>query len=191
MEKDRTIRAFIAIELPANIIDALKKIQDELKDGSNKVAWVKPENIHLTIRFLGDIEAGKIDGIAGLLEDAAAKNRSFDISVKGAGAFPKMDNPRVLWAGIEDSKNLLPLYSNLEEGLEPLGLKKEERPFKPHLTLGRVKFLNDKKIFRKHIEKYKDITLGQFTAEGICLFQSRLTPNGAVYVKLKEYKLKA
>lgn len=189
MEKDRTIRAFIAIELPANIIDALKKIQDELKDGSNKVAWVKPENIHLTIRFLGDIEAGKIDGITGLLEYAAVKNRSFAVSVKGAGAFPKMDNPRVLWVGIEDNKNLLPLYDSLEEDLESIGLKKEERSFKPHLTLGRVKFLSDKKNFKKRIEKYKDINLGQFTTEGICLFQSRLTPNGAVYVKLKEYRL--
>ena len=189
MEQDRTIRAFIAIELPANIIDALKKIQDELKDGSNKVAWGKPENIHLTIKFLGDIEAGKIDGITGLLEDAAAKNRSFAISVKGTGAFPKTDNPRVLWVGIEDNKNLLPLYNNLEEGLESLGLKKEERSFKPHLTLGRVKLLSDKKLFKKRIEKYKDINLGQFTAEGICLFQSKLTPNGAVYVKLKEYRL--
>jgi len=191
MEKDRTIRAFIAIELPANITDALKNIQDSLKDEMNKVAWVKPENIHLTIRFLGDIETCKIDSIAGLLEGAAVKTHSFDISVKGVGGFPTIDNPRVVWVGIEDNKNVLPLYNNLEEGLESLGLKKEERSFKPHLTLGRVKFLSDKKLFKKRIEKYNNINLGQFAAEGICLFQSTLTPNSAVYVKLKEYKLKA
>src|SRR3989337_4158929 len=88
MEEDKTIRAFIALELPVKIIDGLKKIQDELKDGTNKVAWAKPENIHLTLKFLGDIEAYKIDSIARLLEGAAAKSCSFDISVKGVGTFP-------------------------------------------------------------------------------------------------------
>src|SRR3990167_10081867 len=137
MEKDKTIRTFIAIELPAKIIGGLKEIQDELKDGTNKVTWVKPENIHLTIKFLGDIEADKIDSIAGLLKSAAAKNRSFDISVKGVGGFPTIDNPRVLWVGIEEGNvNLSALYNNIEDALSAIGFEKEERPFKPHLTLG-------------------------------------------------------
>ncbi|MBI3752997.1 MAG: RNA 2',3'-cyclic phosphodiesterase [Deltaproteobacteria bacterium] len=172
MQEQKTIRAFIAIELPAKIIDGLKKIQNELKDGTNKAAcphtkdfgvgaWVKPENVHLTIKFLGDIEADKVDSIARLLEDAAAQSRSFDISVKGVGGFPTIDNPRVLWVGVEDDKNLSHLYDNLENGLTALGFKKEDRPFKPHLTLG----------------------------SSLCLFQSRLTPEGAVHTKLKEYRL--
>lgn len=182
------MRAFIAIELPSKIIDGLKDIQDELKNGNNKIAWVKPENIHLTIKFLGDIDVDKIDSIAVLLETAAAKNRSFDVSVKGAGAFPTLDNPRVVWVGVEDDKNLSRIYEELENGLLAIGFEKENRPFKPHLTVGRVKFLKDKKGFKERIEKYKDINLGHFAANSLCLFKSNLTPNGAVYTKLKEVK---
>src|SRR3989304_4073332 len=118
MEEHEIIRAFIAIELPAKTAQELEKIQDRLKDGTNKVTWVKPENIHLTIKFLGDIAADKIDSIAGLLESAAAKSHSFDISVKGVGSFPTIDNPRVLWVGIEESNvNLAALYNNIEDAL--------------------------------------------------------------------------
>ncbi len=190
MQEDKFIRAFIAIELPAKIIEGLKEIQDKLKNGNNKVVWVKPENIHLTIKFLGDIEVAKIDSIAVLLEDAAAKNRSFDVSVKGVGGFPTIDNPRVLWVGVEeDGANLIQIYNNLEQGLSILGFKKGDRPFKPHLTLGRIKFLKDKKGLKERLERFKDITLGKCGVNGICLFQSRLTPEGAVHIKLKEYRL--
>ena len=190
MEKDKTIRTFIAIELPAKIIDGLKEIQDELKDGTNKVTWVKPENIHLTIKFLGDIAADKIDSIAGLLESAAAKSHSFDISVKGVGSFPTIDNPRVLWVGIEESNvNLAALYNNIEDALSVIGFAKEDRPFKPHLTLGRIKFLKDRKGLKEWIERFKDITLGQYMVDSICLFQSMLTPEGAVHIKLEKIEL--
>jgi len=190
MGEDKTIRAFIAIELPVKIIDCLKEIQDELKHTSNKVTWVKPENIHLTIKFMGDIEADKVNRLTGFLEGAAAKSYSFDISVKGVGGFPTIDNPRILWVGIEDDKNLSHLYDNLENGLAALGFEKEERPFKPHLTLGRIKFLKYKKGLKERIERFKDITLGKCRIDSICLFQSRLTPEGTVHTKLKEAKLK-
>ncbi len=191
MEKDKTIRTFIAIELPAKIVDGLKKIQNELRVAGNNVTWVKPENIHLTIKFLGDIETDKIDSIAGLLEGAAAKSHSFDISVKGVGGFPTIDNPRVLWVGIEESNvNLFALYNNIEDALSAISFAKEERSFKPHLTLGRIKFLKDKKGLKERIERFKDITLGQYMVDSICFFQSTLTPKGAVHIKLKEAKLK-
>lgn len=190
MEKDKTIRTFIAIELPQKIRDGLKNIQDGLRDEINKVTCVKLENIHLTIKFLGDIEADKIDSIAGLLEGAAAKSHSFDISAKGVGCFPTIDNPRVLWVGIEEGNvNMAALYNNIEDALSAIGFAKEERPFKPHLTLGRIKFLKDKKGLKERIERFKDITLGQYMVDSICLFQSRLTPKGAVHTKLKEVKL--
>lgn len=190
MQEDKTIRLFIAIKLPSKIIDGLKKIQDELKNGNNMVAWVKPENIHLTIKFLGDISEDKVDLIAGLLKAAIAENRSFDISVKGLGVFPTMDNPRVVWVGVEDDKNLSRIYDELENGLSAIGFKKEERPFKPHLTIGRIKFLKDKKGFKQRLEKAASINLGKFEAANICIFQSKLTPDGAVYTKLKEATIK-
>src|SRR3989344_3361192 len=193
MEEDKTIRSFIALELPVKIIDGLKKIQDELKDGTNKVAWAKPENIHLTLKFLGDIEAYKIDSIARLLEGAAAKSCSFDISVKGVGTFPAAGNPRVIWVGIEQSgvggSELGELYDNLEHKFAAIGFPKEERTFKPHLTLGRIKLLKDKKVFKERLEEFKDREVGQFTVHSLCFFKSRLTPEGAIHTRLKEYTL--
>ena len=191
MEEHELIRAFIAIELPARIAQGLEKIQDGLKDETNKVAWVKPENIHLTIKFLGDIETNKIDSITKVLEDAAGNLSNFKISIKGIGAFPTIENPRVLWVGIEeDDTNISQLYNNLEHGLTALGFEKEQRTFKPHLTLGRVKFLKDKKLLKQRFEKMADINLGQFTAASLYLFESKLTPEGAVHTKLKEVKFK-
>src|SRR3989344_6016975 len=179
MEEDKTIRAFIALELPVKIIDGLKKIQDELKDGTNKVAWAKPENIHLTLKFLGDIEAYKIDSIARLLE--------------GVGTFPAAGNPRVIWVGIEQSgvggSELGELYDNLEHKFAAIGFPKEERTFKPHLTLGRIKLLKDKKVFKERLEEFKDREVGQFTVHSLCFFKSRLTPEGAIHTRLKEYTL--
>src|SRR3989338_2873786 len=191
MEEHELIRAFIAIELPARIAQGLEKIQDGLKDETNKVAWVKPENIHLTIKFLGDIETNKIDSITKVLEDAAGNLSNFKISIKGIGAFPTIENPRVLLVGIEeDDTNVSQLYNNFEHGLTALGFEREQRTFKPHLTLGRIKFLKDKKLLKQRFEKIADINLGQFTAAGLYLFESKLTPEGAVHTKLKEVKFK-
>ena len=191
MEEHELIRAFIAIELPAKIAQELEKIQDKLKDETNKITWVKPENIHLTIKFLGDIETNKIDSIAKVLEDAADNLSSFKISIKGVGAFPTIENPRVLWVGIEeDDTNVSQLYNNLEHGLTTLGFEKEQRAFKPHLTLGRIKFLKDKRTLKQHLEKVAGINLGKFEVGSFYLFKSKLTPEGAVHTKLKEVKLK-
>src|SRR3989344_3871475 len=191
MEEDKTIRAFIALELPVKIIDGLKKIQDELKDGTNKVAWAKPENIHLTLKFLGNTDIDKIDSIAGLLEGAAAKSCGFEISVKGVGTFPAAGNPRVIWVGIEENKDMLQLYNNIEEGLATLGVEKERRDFKPHLTLGRIKFLNDRAGLKRGLEKVAGLNLARFAVAGFALFKSTLTPEGAIHTKLKEYTLQA
>ncbi|MEK7803817.1 MAG: RNA 2',3'-cyclic phosphodiesterase, partial [Deltaproteobacteria bacterium] len=142
--KEDKLRLFIAIELPSNIIDGLRNVQEELKDKSNKLSWAKPENIHLTLKFLGDTETGKIDRMVNILEGIAGRSFSFEISVKGVGTFPAAGNPRVIWVGIEENKDMLQLYNNIEEGLATLGFEKEMRDFKPHITLGRIKFLNDR-----------------------------------------------
>lgn len=191
MVEDKTIRAFIAIELPARIAQELEKIQDRLKDETNKTTWVKPENIHLTIKFLGDIETNKIDSIIKVLEDAAYNLSNLKISIRGIGAFPTIENPRVLWIGIkEDDTNISQLYNNLEHGLTALGFEREQRAFKPHLTLGRIKLLVDKRTLKQRLERLADISLGNFEADSFYLFKSTLTPEGAVHTKLKEVELK-
>src|SRR4030067_3258528 len=164
--KEDKLRLFIAIELPSNIIDGLRNVQEELKDKSNKLSWAKPENIHLTLKFLGDTETGKIDSMVNILEGIAGKSFSFDISVKGVGTFPAAGNPRVIWVGIEQSgvggSEVGELYDNLEHKFAAIGFPKEEKTFKPHLTLGRIKLLKDKKVFKERLEEFKDRAVGQF-----------------------------
>ena len=187
--KEDKLRLFIAIELPSNIIDGLRNVQEELKDKSNKLSWAKPENIHLTLKFLGDTETGKIDSMVNILEGIAGKSFSFEISVKGVGTFPAAGNPRVIWVGIEENKDMLQLYNNIEEGLATLGVEKERRDFKPHLTLGRIKFLNDRAGLKRGLEKVAGLNLARFAVAGFALFKSTLTPEGAIHTRLKEYTL--
>ena len=189
--KEDKLRLFIAIELPSNIIDGLRNVQEELKDKSNKPSWAKPENIHLTLKFLGDIETNKIDSMVNILEGIAGKSFSFEISVKGVGTFPAAGTPRVIWVGIEENKDMLQLYNNIEEGLAALGFEKERRDFKPHLTLGRIKFLNDRAGLKRGLEKVAGLNLARFAVAGFALFKSTLTPEGAIHTKLKEYTLQA
>jgi len=187
--KEDKLRLFIAIELPSNIIDGLRNVQEELKDKSNKPSWAKPENIHLTLKFLGDTETGKIDSMVNILEGIAGKSFGFEISVKGVGTFPAAGNPRVIWVGIEENKDMLQLYNNIEEGLATLGFEKERRDFKPHLTLGRIKFLNDRAGLKRGLEKVAGLNLARFAVAGFALFKSTLTPEGAIHTRLKEYTL--
>ena len=187
--KEDKLRLFIAIELPSNIIDGLRNVQEELKDKSNKPSWAKPENIHLTLKFLGDIETNKIDSMVNILEGIAGKSFSFEISVKGVGTFPAAGTPRVIWVGIEENKDMLQLYNNIEEGLATLGVEKERRDFKPHLTLGRIKFLNDRAGLKRGLEKVAGLNLARFAVAGFALFKSTLTPEGAIHTRLKEYTL--
>lgn len=192
-QEDKIIRAFIAIELPVNIIDSIKNIQAELRDESNKVTWVKADNIHLTLKFLGNIAVDTIDKIEAAMKNAADDIHSFTLSVKEAGAFPSMMSPRVVWIGVKENRgaNLYQIYCNLEDNLSALGFEKEARGFEPHLTLGRIRFLKNKQLFKERLLKLKERELGQLTVNSICLFKSRLNPEGAVYTKLKEIRLKA
>ncbi|HBR18047.1 MAG: 2'-5' RNA ligase [Deltaproteobacteria bacterium RIFCSPLOWO2_12_FULL_43_16] len=189
MEQNRFVRAFIAIELPSIIVKSLGEIQDNLRDTTNKITWVKPDNIHLTMKFLGNIETDKAHAIEKILKNIVSQISIGKLSVEGVGAFPTINNPRVIWVGIEDDKNLLKIYTQLEDGLASLGFKKEDRPFKPHLTLGRVKFLKDKKGLKERLEKLADIKLASFIVDSLILFKSELTPEGSLYTKLKEVKL--
>ena len=189
MEQNRFVRAFSAIELPSIIVKSLGEIQDNLRDTTNKITWVKPDNIHLTMKFLGNIETDKAHAIEKILKNIVSQISIGKLSVEGVGAFPTINNPRVIWVGIEDDKNLLKIYTQLEDGLASLGFKKEDRPFKPHLTLGRVKFLKDKKGLKERLEKLADIKLASFIVDSLILFKSELTPEGSLYTKLKEVKL--
>jgi 2'-5' RNA ligase len=184
------IRSFLAIELPKEIIGRLSEIQDNLKTSGSQVKWVKPESIHLTLKFFGNIEEKTVDDISQVLKKVTAKISAFDLDIKEIGVFPNMSRPRVIWVGVESSGRTLDiLYKETESSLKKMGFEPEEREFRAHLTLGRVKSLKDKRQLIEQVEKLKGCEVGSFRVENLFLFKSDLRPTGAVYTKLRAFDL--
>jgi len=184
------MRCFIAIELSQETRGVLDKIQEELKQTIHGVKWVKPDNIHLTLKFIGNVEEETVDKIKEAMTQAASQTQPFKIKLSSAGAFPTPERPRVIWIGIEEGrKESTDIASSVEEKLIPLGIEKENRAFHPHLTLARVKFLKDKSSVKNAFTSLK-IPQIEMTAEKVTLFQSTLSREGAVYSVLHEADLK-
>jgi 2'-5' RNA ligase len=183
------IRTFVCFEIPASILERLSSLQDKLKSLGSGISWTRPEGIHLTLKFLGDVEEAQIDAIASAVEKAVAEVKPFTVTVKGTGAFPDFRRPRVLWAGIEEAGgSLLKLQSRIDEELLRLGFPKEKRGFSAHLTMGRVKSTQAiEKITARLREESMDA--GEFIAEEIIVMQSNLLPTGAVYTPLRTIRM--
>jgi 2'-5' RNA ligase len=180
-----TIRAFIAIEMPPMVVDIVQRSQQVLRRGGIRLAWVRPENVHLTLRFLGDIAADAVDRIRDVLEETARETSPFSLCVKGAGAFPGIARPRVLWLGLDGQlQPMAALYRRLSEKLSGLGIAGEKRPFRGHLTIGRVKGRPDIRLLKERMTELEHVESTLFPADSLCLFKSDLTPGGAVYTSL-------
>jgi 2'-5' RNA ligase len=134
------IRAFIAVDLPSDVQDCLEQISAKLKDqiGEKSVRWVSVPNIHLTLKFLGDVSENNLDVLKEIISAEAALQKPMEFSVGRLGAFPKMVRPRVVWVGVEAPSDLLMLQRGIETRTAKVGYPKDRRKFSPHLTLGRV-----------------------------------------------------
>jgi len=184
------IRTFIALELPQELKKALADLQAELRSRTDCVRWVKPEHIHLTLKFLGPTEEGLVEPVARILSNLAQGVTPFRTQIAGLGAFPNSRNPKVIWVGMPgDQGNLLQFQEQLEDALAHVGFAKEKRSFSPHLTLGRVKEGKGKRELEQLIETYQSKDLGKFAADTIFFFRSDLHPTGPVYSALKTIKL--
>lgn len=185
-----TIRAFVAIKLPEEMKVKLQEVQDALKRGGRDVSWVKPESIHLTLKFLGDMEAGKVDAVASALAEASAGVAPFIVTARGVGGFPNLKAPRVLWVGLEENTELARLAKNIDERLGESGFARDGRPFHPHLTLARIKSLSEgRELGRKAADLKMDINV-DFKADYFVLFKSVLCPKGAEHTELKRFALR-
>jgi 2'-5' RNA ligase len=183
------IRAFIAIELSPEIIHRLDQVTQELKGKlvNVPVRWVPAENIHLTLKFLGDVSISNLEMLTKILGSVVSTHHSFEISAGGLGAFPKIHQPRVIWIGLEVPPELLAIQHNLELETARLGYAREERQFSPHLTLGRVsRNATPAEIQRiaKVLETTKVGFLGATRVRTVYLFRSDLSPNGATYTRI-------
>ena len=188
------IRAFIAISLSEEIYLGLEQVLRDLKSRlpGGPVRWVPGRNIHLTIKFLGDVSLTSLDLLLAMLQTEAARHLQFDFSVGGLGAFPNPRRPRVVWVGVEAPPELASLHRGVETEMARLGYAPEERPFSPHLTLGRVtRNANpgDLHQLSNVLETYKVGFLGVTRVQAIHLFRSDLQPSGAIYTRLQAASL--
>lgn len=183
------IRVFIAIELPPELKAALTGLQKLLRAaGGSAVRWVEPGGIHLTLKFLGNVPRGQIDGINLAMAAAARGTPAFNLHAGACGCFPNTQNPRVIWVGLEgDLKVLYELVKKLETALGGLGFKPENRPFTPHLTLARVKDTAtppERRTLGTAVARLGAPAASGFQASEIRLIRSELTPRGAIYTLL-------
>ena len=184
------LRSFLAIELPGHILRKIEEVQKDLKSSRADVRWVRPEKIHLTLKFFGNIEEARIDSIIKAMEGPALKTSSFSLLVRGMGAFPHLKNPRVIWMGLVDPRGaLVPFQREIESRLDEIGFEPEGRPFQPHLTLGRVNSNRGRDGLVGAMEKHLEEEFGEFAVDRVILFKSELTPSGPIYTPLKEVKL--
>ncbi len=187
----QTIRSFIAVELPAAVISLLDNLQQELQALGLKARWVRPQNIHLTLKFLGNIDPAAIEDIGEAMAEAAGDCAPFALTVGGIGFFPGIKRPRVIWVGLGGATTvLLNLQRNLANRLAAVGFAKEKRSFKAHLTLGRIRRAVHPNILGQALEDYSDLENLNFSADRIILFKSDLKPSGAVYTHLKQAELR-
>lgn len=186
-----SIRAFIAIKIPEEIRKKFSGIQDKLKQSGAHVSWVNSENIHLTLKFLGNIEEQQRPDIIESMKASVKTISPFQLQVGYAGAFPNIRFPRVVWIGVTDDEagSLKTLQTDLGSRLVKLGFKKENGRFQPHLTLGRVRSQKNRSNLLRAIESMVNIWVGEISVTAIYLIQSELKSTGAEYTDIAEVKL--
>jgi 2'-5' RNA ligase len=188
------IRSFIAIEMPPEVRKSLFRLQQSLKAGGQQIKWVEPENLHLTLQFLGNIDSAKVGAITSAIEKVAAGIRHFQIEVGGLGVFPDARRVNVIWVGLAgDLEKLDKLQKNIEAELTPLGFPPETRPFTPHLTIGRVRDFarpEERSSIGQMIARADYNVKYKIDVADVNLMKSQLTPGGPIYSKLATVTLK-
>jgi 2'-5' RNA ligase len=183
------LRAFLASELPADLQNAIHTATAGLREAlrGDLVRWVPPHNVHLTLKFLGDVSPSGIELIKQMLHAEAAQFTAFVIQVEGLGCYPNPRRPRVLWVGLKAPAELLSLQRAIDAAAARLGYESEERDFSPHLTIGRVRqntSSGDLHRVRTAIEETHVGPLGTAHVDAVQLFKSELRPEGSVYTRL-------
>jgi 2'-5' RNA ligase len=184
-----SIRAFVAIELDADVLRRVESLQERIRADlpPGLIRWVRPEGIHLTLKFLGDTQGNRIEAVAQAMQDACTPIAPFTLSIGGLGVFPDPRRPRVLWLGMDEPTGTLnQLQGQVEQALSPLGFPSERRRFTPHLTLGRVK-RGRKPAELEALGQYATrakVRVGEMEVRCVYLMRSDLRPTGAVYTEL-------
>ena len=199
------IRAFLAVELPDELRAELATVQQELKrkiepemKRNTRIAWARPASIHLTMKFLGDMDEQVADPLLAAVEQAIGSLMAVNVPLERLGAFPLPQSPRVLWVGPSESwergaeaRRVAEIHGAIEQACEGLGFHRETRPFSPHLTLARIR------VGERHIGVAlakggvldRTLSLGALAVDSVVLMKSELRPTGSVYTKLWDVRL--
>jgi len=178
------LRLFIAIDIPDEIKRAISELIGRLKKTGSDVKWVRPETVHITLKFLGEVEESKIKAITDRLEMISKRHAPFELEAVGTGVFPDYSRPRVLWIGIRQNEEVQKIYEEINTELKALGFEEENRAFKPHLTIGRVKSRSGLNQTLKTLRGFSKRDFGKISVKEILLMKSTLKPTGAEYEKI-------
>ena len=180
------MRAFIAIDLPDSIRAALGRAQASFRSACPDAGWTRPEGIHLTLKFLGEISDAQVREVRESLKKLG-RFESFTVGLKGFGFFPDARRPRVFWTGVVAPANLSWLAEQIEAAMQAIGFAREERPFRPHLTLARFKGPQPPPALQALVAQQREEELGNFEVSEFFLFESELSPKGAKYRKVERF----
>jgi 2'-5' RNA ligase len=185
-----TIRVFIAIEIDSEIKNKLSEYLSKLKRTGADVKWVAPENIHLSLKFIGYIEKETLINLNKIINDAVSCIGPFSISIGNIGAFPSLKKPRVIFVCVQErGNNLLKIYEKLDKGVEQLGIKRESKKYVGHITLGRVKSQKNISELKNTLNSGTECYFGCEKVTSLSLIQSILTPTGPIYTRLNNFIL--
>lgn len=174
-------RIFIAVKVEAG--DTMKRIILSYQKGlaRESIKWTNPENIHVTLVFLGDTEQILIDPIRSMLEEKCGRTGKIELIIRGLGVFRNLGDPRIIWMGLEPNEKLRRLNASIVYGLKELKFKIDDRPYNPHLTIGRIKHINDKDALKTLTEKYNNSEIQRVHVNEVILYESILLQTGPVY----------
>ncbi len=183
------LRTFVAVKVEPGpqLLQLLKDLKNTLP--GEPVKWVEPDKLHLTIKFIGDIFPSQVDEIGEELNQVSKQFSSFSFELEGLGFFKNRGKPRVLFANIKDGEVLQLLAAEIDNRLSTFGFEPEKRPFKPHLTLARIKFLKNKKTFYQFMENYRETFFQTVTINEVIFYRSILKQEGPEYKELGDFKL--
>lgn len=179
------MRSFIAVDLPEALLGTVTDIQSQITEG--KIKFVEPENLHFTLKFLGEITEAKAEDVTKKLKDICSAFTPFSIFLKGAGVFPSLNYIKVIWIGVE-SEEFYTLSTLVDSGMAKLGFR-QERNVVPHLTVGRVKAPGNKARLKEQVQAFKDTEVGEMTVQSVKLKKSELTRKGPIYTDIEEIAL--
>lgn len=179
------IRSFAAISIPEFILERIETVIVDLKELKIEARYTKTPSMHLTLKFLGNIEESLVESVSKALEQSARTVSRFSLDIERIGFFPNSKRPRIVWIGVEEDPMLSELQRQVEKNLQRLGFEAETRPFKPHLTLARLKSSRNLPELQRFLEmKETGFRIGSFDVDSIHLYQSILRPDGAEYRRL-------